>query len=136
MAARHLMKHPYRGRIRDERPRLGENKRAKEEARLRTANEIEDGIAPLADGSGEEMTEGHEVQPTEWLLLGPVALDDKEKPARYYVADSSYDEKRDDGSWKPIAEDVKNPETAEGEAYSLKRHLMKALYNNEVRLVS
>lgn len=62
MAVRHMAKHYSTSRLRDEKPHRDGNKNRKEFARWETATED---VAPLADGSGEEIDEGYEVRPAD-----------------------------------------------------------------------
>lgn len=52
-----------------------------------------------------------------------------------YVSDHEYEEMRPDGSWLAVVEDVKGKTTAKLRTYLLKKGLMKALYNIEIREV-
>lgn len=58
-------------------------------------------------------------------IAGPVVLDGRKRPARHYIADFQYTQ-----NGQLIVEDSKGHRT---DTYRLKRHLMKAVHNIEVK---
>jgi predicted alpha/beta hydrolase family esterase len=68
-----------------------------------------------------------------YVLAPAVVLDGRTKPELRYFGDFAYEEGPD---WQLVVEDTKNPFSATKDAFRIKRHLMKSVYDIEVRCVT
>lgn len=66
-----------------------------------------------------------------FVLVDPVIMDGRRKPAIRYVADFVYIDERDN----LVVEDAKSPITRADPVYRMKRHMMKSFHGIDVREV-